>query len=118
MGDQTQLQQVMLNLLNNATDALRDSLRDSPASERTIRVETSISDGWLLIKVEDNGTGIAEDSRQSVFELFKSTKAGGMGVGLWLSKTVVNAHRGDIRFTSEVGKGTCFEVWLPLPAAE
>jgi signal transduction histidine kinase len=118
MGDQTQLQQVILNLLNNATDALRDSLRDSPASERTIRVETSASDGWLLIKVEDNGIGIAEDSRQSVFELFKSTKADGMGVGLWLSKTVVNAHRGDIRFTSEVGKGTCFEVWLPLPATE
>jgi signal transduction histidine kinase len=113
MGDQTQLQQVMLNLLNNATDALLDS----PAGERTIRVATSTSDGWLLIKVEDNGIGIAEDSRESVFELFKSTKSEGMGVGLWLSNTVVNAHRGDIRFTSEVGKGTGFEVWLPLEAA-
>lgn len=113
-GDQTQLQQVVLNLLNNAIDALRDA----SVERRQIHVETSTHDGGLLLKVEDNGIGIPDDSRHSVFELFKSTKAQGMGVGLWLSKTVVNAHRGDIRFTSEAGKGTCFEVWLPLAAPE
>lgn len=108
-GDQTQLQQVILNLLNNAIDALRES----PADDRRIHVEAASQAGALLLKVEDNGIGIPEGDRHSVFELFKSTKVQGMGVGLWLSKTVVNAHRGDIRFTSEAGK-TCFEVWLPL----
>lgn len=113
-GDPTQLQQVILNLLNNAIDALCES----PAEPRWIQVEAVQQKGGILLTVRDNGIGISEDSRPSVFELFKSTKAQGMGVGLWLSKTVVNAHRGDIRFSSDIGKGTCFEVWLPLAAAD
>jgi signal transduction histidine kinase len=67
----------------------------------------------VILKVSDNGPGISDEMRQSVFELFKTSKAEGMGVGLWLSKTVVNAHLGDIHFESKVGEGTCFEVRLP-----
>ncbi|MCX7210129.1 MAG: ATP-binding protein [Burkholderiales bacterium] len=52
--------------------------------------------------------------KSSIFELFKTTKAHGMGVGLWLSKAVVNAHHGEIQFSSENGLGTRFEVSLPL----
>ena len=70
------------------------------------------------MKVSDNGPGISDEMRQSVFELFKTSKAEGMGVGLWLSKTVVNAHLGDIFFESKVGGGTCFEVRLPLNQAQ
>lgn len=114
LGDPTQLQQVILNLLNNAIDALRES----SSAPRRVQVETAPHQGSMLLTVQDNGIGIAEDSRPFVFELFKSTKAQGMGVGLWLSKTVVNAHRGDIRFTSVIGRGTCFEVWLPLEVGE
>lgn len=114
LGDQTQLQQVILNLLNNAVDALREVDRDS----RRISVEAVNTNDGVLLKIKDNGTGIPEACRTSVFELFKSTKAEGMGVGLWLSKTVVNAHRGDIRFTTQYGQGTCFEVWLPASNSE
>ena len=109
-GDATQLQQVVLNLLNNALD----SLASRDGSGKLIHVRTESAQGRLLLHVEDNGTGIPEDLRPSVFELFKTSKAQGMGVGLWLSRTVINAHRGDIRFSSREGEGTHFEVTLPL----
>lgn len=109
-GDHTQLQQVLLNLFNNALDAL-GSL---PQADKHIAVQTSARGGRLQLIVEDNGPGIPEAVQSSVFELFKTTKADGMGVGLWLSKTVVNAHRGDIRFISAGGRGTRFEVDLPV----
>jgi signal transduction histidine kinase len=73
--------------------------------------------GQITLSVADNGAGIAADIQDSVFELFKSTKAEGMGVGLWLSKTVVNAHRGDIHFDSLPGEGTRFVVRLPVEPA-
>lgn len=109
-GDQTQLQQVILNLLNNAVE----SFSGLKLPEKCITVQTRTESSQLLLSVEDNGAGIAEELRQSVFELFKTTKAQGMGVGLWLSKAVVNAHEGDIIFNSATGQGTRFEVRLPL----
>lgn len=109
-GDATQLQQVVLNLLNNALEA-HTGRRET---DKTIYVSTEISDGRLLLHVQDNGAGIPEDLQPSVFELFKTSKAQGMGVGLWLSRTVINAHRGDIHFTSQEGQGSNFEVALPM----
>lgn len=109
-GDSTQLQQVILNLLNNALDALMLIQID----HKTIGVRTENIGGRLVLHVTDNGVGIPEDLKPSVFELFKTNKAQGMGVGLWLSRTVINAHRGDIRFQSREGEGTHFEVELPV----
>ncbi len=109
-GDQTQLQQVLLNLFNNALDALGNLAQ----ADKYIDVHTGVRGDRLMLVVEDNGPGIPAPVQDSVFDLFKTTKADGMGVGLWLSKTVVNAHRGDIRFTSAGGHGTRFEVDLPI----
>ena len=108
-GDTTQLQQVILNLLNNSLDAF--SLK--PGNDKTIEVRTENANGRLILHVKDNGVGIPDDLQPSVFELFKTNKAQGMGVGLWLSRTVINAHRGDMRFQSREGEGTHFEVELP-----
>ena len=108
-GDATQLQQVILNLLNNALEALA-ARKDAG---KAIHVSTEVCEGRLLLHVKDNGVGIPEDLQPSVFELFKTSKAQGMGVGLWLSRTVINAHSGDIHFTSHEGEGTHFEVALP-----
>ena len=110
VGDQTQLQQVVLNLLNNAIEAAAESSQASG----WVEVQSECTDTEVILKVSDNGPGISDEMRQSVFELFKTSKAEGMGVGLWLSKTVVNAHLGDIHFQSKVGEGTCFEVRLPV----
>lgn len=109
-GDPAQLQQVILNLLNNAMDALASVQRP----RKTIAITTRLDDGHLILSIHDNGGGIPESQQASVFELFKTSKAEGMGVGLWLSKTVVNGHRGDIRFTTRIGEGTQFEVLLPV----
>ena len=109
-GDQAQLQQVILNLLNNAMDALAGVERE----QKFIYLNTTVANGQLTLHVDDNGCGIPEHLHNSVFDLFKTNKAKGMGVGLWLSKTVVNRHRGDIRFTSQPGEGTQFEVVLPV----
>ncbi len=109
MGDQTQLQQVVLNLLNNAVEAAAEAVH----KPGRVEVKSLCRDNEVLLNVSDNGPGISDDMRQSVFELFKTSKADGMGVGLWLSKTVVNAHLGDIQFVSKPGNGTCFEVRLP-----
>jgi signal transduction histidine kinase len=113
VGDQTQLQQVVLNVLNNAIEAAAES---SQAPGR-VEVQSICTDSEVILKVSDNGPGISDEMRQSVFELFKTSKAEGMGVGLWLSKTVVNAHLGDIYFESKLGGGTCFEVRLPVNQA-
>lgn len=96
--------------MNNAVEAA------SEASVKPGRVEVSSScdEGEVILKVIDNGPGISEDMQQSIFELFKTSKTEGMGVGLWLSKTVVNAHLGDIHFDSRPGVGTSFEVRLPV----
>ncbi|MCE2832355.1 MAG: HAMP domain-containing histidine kinase [Oxalobacteraceae bacterium] len=114
VGDQTQLQQVVLNVLNNAIEAAADSSQ----APGLVEVQSICTDTEVILKVSDNGPGISDEMRQSVFELFKTSKAEGMGVGLWLSKTVVNAHLGDIFFESKVGGGTCFEVRLPLNQAQ
>ena len=112
VGDQTQLQQVVLNLLNNAVDAAAMSAW----SDRFVRVYTRRHASYMVLTVEDNGVGILPENQRSIFELFRSTKDDGMGVGLWLSKTVVNAHRGEITFSSAPGQITRFEVRLPLDA--
>lgn len=109
-GDHTQLQQVLLNLFNNALDALGSVAQ----ADKHIDVQTSLRGGRLHLIVQDNGPGIPALMQSSVFELFKTTKADGMGVGLWLSKTVVNAHRGDISFVSSAGQGSRFVVDLPI----
>ena len=111
-ADRTQLQQVILNLLNNAMDAV--SASDQP--EKRISISARNDTTQLAISVEDNGVGIAPEDQASVFELFKTSKSDGMGVGLWLSKTVINAHDGEIHLFSQEGKGARFEVRLPLAA--
>jgi signal transduction histidine kinase len=109
-GDSAQLQQVILNLLNNALDALSAIERE----QKCIYLKTTVANRQLIIHIDDNGSGIPAHLHHSVFELFKTSKAQGMGVGLWLSKTVINGHCGDIQFTSQPGEGTQFEVVLPV----
>jgi signal transduction histidine kinase len=109
-GDPAPLQQVLLNLLNNAIDALAAVDRE----QKTIVITTTRHNEQLILQVADNGCGIPETRQKSVFELFKTSKAEGMGVGLWLSKTVIQSHRGDIRFTTQPNEGTRFEVVLPV----
>ena len=111
-GDATQLQQVILNLLNNAIDALIEAGR----SRSELRIRGKASGLFLDLEVEDNGKGIAPERADDVFSLFKTSKSQGMGVGLWLSRSIVEMHGGRLTFQSEPGRGTVFTLRLPLLA--
>jgi len=105
--DPAQIQKVVVNLLLNA--------RDATGNAGEIRVETAHDDGWAALSVSDNGCGMSQEFvARSLFRPFQTTKKKGVGIGLFHSKMIVNAHRGRIEVKSEVGKGTTFRVLLPL----
>jgi signal transduction histidine kinase len=110
LGDAVQLQQVMLNLLQNALQAT-SVVETRPT---WIEVEGEVLDGFVVIRVLDNGVGIALDQQSSVFNLFKTSKAEGMGVGLWLSRSIVLAHEGELAFDSLPGEQTVFTMRIPF----
>ena len=109
-GDKSQLQQVLLNLITNASEAF------GPAFEgiKKVTVQTDLVNERIALTVADNGSGIAPEAEAVVFELLRTTKETGMGIGLWLSKTILDAHQGNISFTSRVNQGTQFVVTLPV----
>jgi two-component system sensor kinase FixL len=109
-GDATQLQQVILNLLNNAIDALTESGRLQPE----LHIRAQASGEYLELEIEDNGLGIAPELADDVFSLFKTSKSQGMGVGLWLSRSIVEMHGGRLTFQSESDRRTVFTLSLPL----
>ena len=109
-GDRVQLQQVLLNLILNGLDAM-DTI---PKSRRSLVVRVGeAEDGKLQVAVNDHGAGIAPADAAHVFEPFFTTKPNGMGMGLAISRTIVEAHGGDIRVKSNEQGGTTFTFTLP-----
>ena len=105
-ADAAQLQKVVTNLLLNAREAL--------GVGGEIRVGTGQQNGWVLFSVADNGCGMtAEFLRRSLFRPFQSTKKTGLGIGMFHSKTIVEAHQGRVEVQSRVNEGTTFRVFLP-----
>ncbi|MEO7319131.1 MAG: ATP-binding protein, partial [Chthoniobacteraceae bacterium] len=91
--------------------------RDAIGSGGTIEVATGERDGQAMLSVADNGCGMsAAFLKDSLFRPFHSTKQKGLGIGMFQSKMVVEAHRGNIQVESTPGKGTTFRVLLPLKA--
>jgi signal transduction histidine kinase/integral membrane sensor domain MASE1/GAF domain-containing protein len=112
-GDRIQVQQVVLNLLVNAMDAMADCPRD----DRIVTVETTvIQDGMACVAVRDAGVGFDPDEGDRIFEPFYTTKPQGMGMGLSISRSIVEAHGGRIWAASNPGRGTTFRFTLPLTA--
>jgi signal transduction histidine kinase len=110
MGDSTQLQQVLLNLIVNALDATADK----PISERVIIVRTERSEGWIEFSTSDSGPGIPPDKLKEVFEPFFSTKPSGMGMGLSIARTIVESHGGTIVAQNQTRGGATISVKLPV----
>jgi signal transduction histidine kinase len=109
-GDKSQLQQVLLNLFTNAIDAFPPSFQ----GVKQISVQTELVDSQIVLTVNDNGCGISPEMKEVVFDLLRTNKETGMGIGLWLSKTIVDSHQGKIDFTTEINRGTGFTVRLPI----
>ena len=108
--DQSQIQQVALNLVLNAAEATQSK------SDRRVTVSTAAGDGVVLLTVSDNGEGIPPENLSRIFDPFFTTKSDGKGVGLGLAVSygIIQAHGGDIEVNSKVGEGTTFTVSLPL----
>ncbi len=126
-GDENQLEEVMINLLNNAADAVRDveypcivvRLRELHALPESLAGQR-ISMPCLCLQVEDNGKGVASEDLSRVFEPFFTTKDVGCGTGLGLAMVygAVQMHGGCVEMESEQGKGCRVSVYLPLHRAE
>jgi two-component system sensor kinase FixL len=111
-GDRVQLQQVILNLLHNAMEAMTD---DRPA--RGVSV-TCRDDGEIVtVCVRDSGPGLRAGTEEAVFEPFYTTKSGGMGMGLSIVRSIVEAHGGSIRAENAASGGAAVEFQLPLASA-
>ncbi|TAE59697.1 MAG: PAS domain S-box protein [Nostocales cyanobacterium] len=114
-----QLNQVFMNILSNAIDALEETITHQPNNFiPTITIRTNVIDNrWVLIYIADNGLGMGEDTKLRVFDPFFTTKPVGQGTGLGLSisyQIVVERHSGKLDLFSEPGKGTEFQIKLPL----
>jgi PAS domain S-box-containing protein len=112
MADRVQLQQVLMNLMLNGIEAMHDSKN---AGQLTIR-SLSSEGGQLLISVSDTGVGLPPEQADQIFNAFFSTKAQGTGMGLSISRSIVESHGGRLWATSNPGGGTTFN--FTLPAAE
>jgi signal transduction histidine kinase len=113
-GELVQLQQVIINLVVNATDALSSR----PSSERRITVSTARDSDSADLSVSDTGPGIPSDKLKEIFEPFFTTKPQGMGMGLSIARTIVEAHAGQLAAENRAGRGAAFRIRLPLATAE
>jgi PAS domain S-box-containing protein len=111
--DRVQIQQVLSNLIVNAVQAMNEQKSAQPRVTITSR---SAADGQVCVKVADNGPGIAPGDRERLFDSFFTTKSGGMGLGLPISRSIVAAHGGTITVESAPGGGACFTITLPSTA--
>jgi signal transduction histidine kinase len=109
-GDPIQIQQVLVNLTRNAIDALGAS---QPYDPTVIMWTGRSGSGSVEFGVSDNGEGIPEDRLARIFDAYFSTRDDGMGMGLAISRTIVEAHQGRIRVESQPGVGTTFRFTLP-----
>lgn len=110
--DTVQIQQVLLNLVRNAIDAMLD---DAPVDgAQTIRLRTLLDGGAIMVSVQDTGPGVSDQAASRMFTPFFTTKQEGMGLGLSISKNIIEAHGGELNHREATPAGT--EFWFTLPA--
>jgi two-component system sensor histidine kinase DctS len=109
-ADPVMIEQVIVNLVRNGIDAMADN----PRERRTIRITTSEEGGHLIVRVADQGPGIAPETARRLFEPFFSTKSEGMGMGLNICRSIAELHHGRLGFEANPAGGTLFILSLPI----
>ncbi|MBK8815212.1 MAG: PAS domain S-box protein [Methylococcaceae bacterium] len=113
--DRVQIEQVILNLIRNSIDALKELPQ---FTQRQLSIETSLNPlYYIVVRVKDNGPGLSPIQREKILTPFFTTKASGMGMGLSISRSLVEAHHGTLHFNSKEDKGTTFYFTLPTEKA-
>ena len=108
--DPLQVEQVLVNLLNNALDAI--VMAASPRRE-VVLAATALDPNWVEVTVRDSGPGIDREIADRLFTAFTTSKSNGMGMGLFIAKSIVEAHGGTMRVESNPGEGAAFSFTLP-----
>ena len=112
VGDRVQLQQVIVNLVMNAIDAML-TINDRP---RTLLVKSVRHEEGVLVEVQDSGKGLDPEQASRIFESFFTTKPDGIGMGLSISRSIVEAHGGRLWATPGSSDGAVFQLILPKAA--
>jgi signal transduction histidine kinase len=115
MADSEAMHRAILNVLHNAIDAVAD------IPDGLVDVSLTFAREWVAIEIRDNGVGIPAEDLQRIFSVFESSKGNrGTGLGLPVSRKILQEHGGDIEVTSQIGQGSCFRLALPnrTPSAE
>ena len=108
--NQDQIKQVLLNVMINGVESMR--------RKGELTIESSINHNYVFIKIIDTGVGIKEEHIGNIFKAFFTTKSSGVGLGMNVSKKIIEQHSGRIEVTSEYGKGTTFTIMLPIRGKE
>jgi C4-dicarboxylate-specific signal transduction histidine kinase len=109
-ADKVQVQQVLLNLIRNATEAMRDT----PFEDRELAIRANSHDNLVEVTVCDTGCGVTPEAKRCLFEAFYSTKNDGMGMGLAVSRSIIEAHGGRIWATPNPDRGVTIHFTLPI----
>jgi signal transduction histidine kinase len=111
LGDRVQLQQVVLNVIMNAIEAMSE-VREGP---RELMISTSeVESGSVLVAISDTGPGLSPASLARIFQAFYTTKASGLGLGLSICRSIIEAHGGRLWATPNEPRGAIFCILLPI----
>lgn len=112
-GNPIQIQQVLINIFNNAIDAI-DAIENTKTHIRKIDLIISQDQTFAVITIKDTGGGMSPKIVSTIFELYQSTKSDGLGIGLWLCKEIIDKHHGSLTASNQQAGGAAFEIRLPL----
>jgi signal transduction histidine kinase len=105
-----EISQVIINLLNNSMEALSNATQ----AKKVIQIQTKVFGNYVELKISDNGPGIPDQLKASIFDLMKTNKKQGMGLGLWLCKHIIDRHQGRISYQPSESGGAEFLIQLPI----
>ncbi len=111
MADSVQVQQVMMNLIMNSIDAMKEAKQMRELTIQSRRAD----DSQLIISISDTGVGLPPQHKEQIFNAFFTTKPDGIGMGLRISRTIIESHGGRLWATGEDSQGACFNFTLPIP---